>query len=83
MDAQEKVNLINRNDVGTKVVYWPILHKGGKRTTIRHKAYIDCAGQPVIFVDGVSGCVHTDHVEIGSLMESDSTCFDKSFNHRW
>lgn len=83
MNAQEKVNAINRHPVGTKVVYWPILHKGGKRTRIRHQAYVDAAGQPVIFVDGVSGCVHTDHVEIGSLMDKDSSCFSTEFDHKW
>jgi len=83
MTPQQKVDAINRNGIGTKVVYWPILHKGGKRTRIRHAAYVDAACQPVIFVEGVSGCVHTDHVEIGSLMEKDSPCFSKEFEHRW
>lgn len=83
MTAQEKVDLINRNGIGTNVVYWPILHKGGKRTRIRREAYVDYAGQPVIFVEGVSGCVHTDHVEIGSFMEKGSPCFSKEFDHLW
>ena len=83
MTPQQKVDAINMNHIGTNVVYWPILHKGGKRTRIRHEAYVDSAGQPAIFVEGVPGCVHTDHVEIGSLMGNDSPCFSKTFDHRW
>ena len=83
MNAQQKVDAINRHPVGTEVTYWPILHRGGKRTRIRNAAYVDAAGQPVIFVEGVRGCVHTDHIEIGSLMDANSPCFSQEFEHLW
>jgi len=83
MTAQQKVDAINEYPIGTEVVYWPILHKHGKRTKIRGKAHVSYSGQPVIFVEGVNGYVHTDHVEIGSLMERDNPCFSKGFDHKW
>jgi hypothetical protein len=46
MTAQEKVDAINRNGIGTNVVYWPILHKRGERTRIRHAAYVDADSSP-------------------------------------
>ena len=83
MDAKTKVDLLNENDIGTNVTYWPSLHREGKRTKIRSKAFISESGTPVVFVDGVNGYVSTDHVEIGSLMDVNSPCFSKTFRHLW
>ena len=83
MTAQEKVDAVNKNPVGTNVTYWPTLHKNGRRTKIRHPAYVDAAGQPVIFCEGIAGCVHTDHIQFGTLVATDSPIYDKEFNHRW
>jgi len=83
MTLEEKINAINENPIGTAVTYWPIFHKNGKCTYIKSAAFLNKSGTPVIFLDGIAGYVHTDHVEIGSLMPTDSPCFDKEFKHRW
>lgn len=83
MTFEQQVAAMNRNPLGTEVVYWPTLHRAGKRTRTRSKAFISSSGTPVVFVDGVSGYVHVGHVEIGSLMPTDSPCFDASFQHLW
>jgi hypothetical protein len=83
MTPEEKVKAINKKPVGTAVIYWPVFHKNGKRTHIKSAAFLSKSGSPVIFLDGIVGYVHTDHVEIGSLMSADSPCFDREFQHRW
>ena len=83
MTKSEQVKLMNRNPLGTNVTYWPTLHKNGKRTRTRSAAFLSKSGAPVIFVDGIPGYVHIEHVEIGSLMRTDSPCFDAEFPHLW
>jgi hypothetical protein len=83
MTPEQKIDAMNRNPIGTEVVYWPTLHRAGKRTKTRSAAFLSNSGTPVIFVEGVSGYVHVEHVEIGSLMPTDSPCFDNNFQHLW
>ena len=83
MTPEQQVSAMNRNPIGTHVVYWPTLHRGGKRTKTRGEAFLSNSGAPVVFVDGVSGYVHVGHIEIGSLMPTDSPCFDPEFQHLW
>jgi hypothetical protein len=83
MTPTQQVEAMNRNPIGTDVVYWPTLHRAGKRVKTRSEAFLSNSGTPVIFVEGVSGYVHVEHVEIGSLMPIDSPCFDTEFQHLW
>ena len=83
MTPQQQIEAINRNPIGTNVIYWPTLHRSGKRTKIRSEAFISNSGAPVIFVEGISGYVHVGHIEIGSLMRTDSPCFCTDFQHLW
>lgn len=83
MTPEQQIDAMNRNPIGTDVVYWPTMHRAGKRTKTRSAAFLSKSGTPVIFVEGVSGYVHIEHVEIGSLMPTDSPCFDNNFQHLW
>ena len=83
MTPQEQVTVFNKNPVGSQVTYWPVLHRDGKRTTTRSEAFLSKSGTPVVFVEGVSGYVHIEHVQFGRLIDLDSPCFDENFDHRW
>ena len=83
MTTEQQIDAMNQNPIGTRVVYWPTLHRAGKRTMTRSKAFLSNSGAPVVFVDGIPGYVHIEHVEIGSLMRTDSPCFDANFEHLW
>ncbi len=85
MTPEQQVAAFNSNPIGTKVVYWPMLplHRAGKRTKTRSAAFLSNSGEPVVFVEGVRDYVHVEHIEIGSLMPTDSPCFDASFQHLW
>ena len=83
MTIQQQVDAMNRNPVGTNVVYWPTFHKNGKRTKTISEAFFSASGKPVIFVEGVEDYVPISNVEIGSLMRTESNCFDAEFPHLW
>ena len=85
MTPKQQVEAMNRNKIGTNVVYWPTLplHRSGKRTKIRSAAFLSKSNSPVIFLEGIAGYVHVEHVEIGSLLPTDSPCFDANFPHLW
>ena len=91
MNIYQAIEAFNeRAPVGTRAVYWPtvgvngiIMHKGGKRTHTRSEAFLSKSGYPVVFLEGIAGYVHIDHVDLYSLMPTCSPCFDADFKHRW
>lgn len=54
--------------VGTPVQYFSVLPRGGEpgtppvRATVREPAFVLSGHSPMVFLDGVRGCVHINHV---------------------
>src|SRR5688572_733300 len=62
-DAKLIADFDSSHPVGSNVWYWTSLPFGPVReTTVRRSACIMPSGEPVCFVDGVSGCVSIWHI---------------------
>jgi hypothetical protein len=91
MRNTDKIDRCNQHTVGENVVYCPakyndgtLMFKNCKRTTTRSRAFLNNSNEPVIFLNGISGYVHVDHIVFGgSLVENDSPIYDKKFKHLW
>lgn len=64
-NAQAMAERFNREfPVGTHVWYWQSLPFGPVvETFVRSEAFVSHGGDPVAFLHGVSGYVHTEHVQ--------------------
>lgn len=66
VQLERKVNQFNENcPPGTEVFYHPVIGDlESRRTRVRAKAYVLSGHTAVCFVEGVSGCVALDALEV-------------------
>jgi|GEM_PF-6258353 hypothetical protein len=75
----------NDHPVGEECAYFPILgiHEDGKRTLLKSEAFMASSGDPVVFVQGISGYVSCKHLVFKPQLEDRNPTWNDKFEHRW